>query len=122
MKTVIIQILFSIIFIPTCIVLVKADINLWIPGGVTIVLVLGIHGVKRIVSNFKFNKKMNTEQSPKELKKLITTIASEGSDEMGAAEISKIKVWHDEMIVKIDTGELKTLGDLANYIDNKAPI
>jgi len=122
MKNVFIQILVSIIFITTIIVLVEADFDMWIIGGVTIVLVLGIRGIKRIISNFKFNKNMNAKQSPEELKKLITTIASEGSDNMGAAEISKIKVWHDEMIVKIDAGELKTLGDLANYIDNKAPI
>ncbi len=122
MKTVFIQILTSIIFITTCVVLVEADINLWIIGGVTIVLVLGIHGVKRVVSNFKFNKIMNTEQSPEELKNLITSIATEGSDNMSADVVSKIKVWKNEMITKIDAGEVKTLGELAKYIDNKPPI
>jgi hypothetical protein len=122
MKPALIQILTSIIIITTCIVLVEADFNLWIIGGVTILLVIGIRIIKRIINNFKFNKTMNEEHSPEELKKLITTIASEGSDNMGAAEISKIKVWHDEIIAKIDAGELKTLGDLGKYIDNKAPI
>lgn len=105
---------------PPCIV--KAEIDMLIIVGVTILLVIGIRVIKRIIKNFKFNKNINTVHSPIELKKLVTKIYNEGADSLLSSEKSKAKVWMNEMIVKIDAGEIKTLRELADYIDNKSPI
>jgi hypothetical protein len=122
MKTVFIQILTSIIFIITCIVLVEADINLWIIGGVTILLVLIISGYKAIRKKIRITKNMNAEKTPAQLKEFVTKIYDEGADSLAAGEKTKAKVWLNEMIAKIDAGELKTLQDLDNFINSKNPI
>lgn len=118
MKTVL-KFLGAIIFITTCIVIVEADIDMWIIGGVTIILVIVISGFKAIKKKIKLNNKMNAVQRPEHLKELVTKIYKEGADSLASGEKEKAKVWLDEMIVKIDARELKSLRDLDNFIDSK---
>lgn len=100
----------------------KVEESLWVIGGMVLLTVLGIRGIRQIIKNIKVNANMNAEQTPEQLKALVTKIYDEGADSLPGGEKSKAKVWLDEMIVKIDAGELKTLRDLEKFIDSKLPI
>jgi len=100
----------------------KTNESLWVIGGVVLLTILGIRGVRQIIKNMKVNANGNAEQSPEKLKELVTKIYEEGAESLPGGEKNKAKVWLDEMIVKIDAGELKTINDLEKFIDSKFPI
>jgi hypothetical protein len=59
---------------------------------------------------------MDKELTPKRLKEILTNIYKGGADDLPPTEKTKAKLWLDEMIVKIDLKEIKTLRDCLKYV------
>lgn len=86
--------------------------SLWIAGGLVILTVLGIKGIKTILDNMRIERKMNKEVSPDILKKIVNELWAESEPLISAAEKNKAKAWVDETLRRIDAGDFKTVNDI----------
>jgi hypothetical protein len=87
--------------------------TLWLIGGAILLTFLGI---RSILEKMRIERNMDKELTPKRLKEILTNIYNGGADDLPPTEKTKAKLWLDEMIVKIDLKEIKTLRDCLKYV------
>jgi hypothetical protein len=87
--------------------------TIWLIGGAILLTFLGI---RSILEKMRIERNMDKELTPKRLKEILTNIYKGGADDLPPTEKTKAKLWLDEMIVKIDLKEIKTLRDCLKYV------
>jgi len=87
--------------------------TIWLIGGAILLTFLGI---RSILEKMRIERNMGKELTPKRLKEILTNIYKGGADDLPPTEKTKAKLWLDEMIVKIDLKEIKTLRDCLKYV------
>jgi hypothetical protein len=85
--------------------------------GLSILISLGIKGLRKIVHNIALNRNIE----PDKFKKVIDDIVS-GAKENVSNDKSEMDKWGEEMMKRYETGEIKNLDDLSKYIDSSRSI
>jgi hypothetical protein len=88
-------------------------------------IILGIVGLKfmRDLAKKLFSKiGKGIEQTPEELKKFVEDTYAEAAAELTGSDKSKADSWKKDLDAKIDSGEIKTLGELETHITNAGNI
>jgi len=88
-----------------------------IAGGI-ILAVIGLNALRSIVKRILVGIGKNSEIEPARLKELVKEMAAEAlSNGLNSKDAAAVNAWQKKVESLIDSGEIKTLGEVENYID-----
>lgn len=89
-----------------------------IAAGIAILIALGIKGLRKITHNVALNQDLK----PAEFKNLVDEMVSSAKEDSSNNDKSMMDKWGKEMINRYESGEVKNLEDLTQYIDSSRSI
>ncbi len=94
------------------------NLEYWAIGGLILVIILYVLykiGIKELEDR-RIKKNMHKILSPKKLRSIMEKIWRDNKNQIDPSEREIARVWQEEILTKIDSGELKRIIDIDNLL------
>jgi hypothetical protein len=86
---------------------------------ITIISIVIFFIVKKIKEANRISRNLNKIQKPEKLKTTLEKIWLENKDKINKEEIANTQKWVEEMMIKIDKEEIKSLADIQKSLNEQ---